>query len=304
MKYIIDENNKNKRIDKYLVSKSNKYSRTNIQKFINEGKILVNENIVKPNYLLQINDVIKISEDDLEEKIEIIPNNLNVEIIYQDEHIAVINKPVDMIVHPSNRNESDTLVNSLKYQLNSLSSVGEDFRPGIVHRLDKDTSGIMIIAKSDEAYINLIEQFKEKKVRRFYMAVVRGYLNEKEARIDLPIGRDTRNRTKMAVTKINSKEAITLYKVIYENNNYSFLDIELLTGRMHQIRVHMSYFNHPVVGDEKYSDNYENIKYQLLHAYKINFNHPVTGINMTFETEIPERINNFLKGVLNYEYKS
>jgi len=304
LKYIIDENNKNKRIDKYLVSKSDKYSRTNIQKFINEGKILVNGNIVKPNYLLQVEDDIKILEDDLEERIEIVPNNLNVDIIYQDEHIAVINKPVDMIVHPSNRNESDTLVNSLKYQLDSLSSLGEDFRPGIVHRLDKDTSGIMIIAKSNESYIKLIEQFKQKKVRRFYMAVVRGYLNEKEGIINLPIGRDTRNRTKMAVTETNSKEAITLYKVIYENNNYSFLDIELLTGRMHQIRVHMSHFNHPVVGDDKYSDNHEKVNYQLLHAYKINFNHPVTGVNMTFETEIPKRINNFLKGVLHYEYKS
>lgn len=287
------------RIDKYLVDIIKEYSRSEIQTFIKDEKIKANGYVVKPNYTVENGDILTI--DNINEEIKITPMDLNLDIIYEDEDIAVINKKENIIVHPSHKNEVGTLVHGLRFSFTNLSDVGEIFRPGIVHRLDKDTSGIMVIAKTNEAYHHLVESFKKGNVKRFYVAIVKGYLDEKQGVINLPIGRDTRNRTKMAVTDINSKEAITKYKVICEGNGYSLIELELLTGRMHQIRVHMSYVGHPVVGDDKYSLNKEKVEHQLLHAYKIGINHPITKEYIEFESKKPIRIENFLKEVLNNE---
>lgn len=290
---IIDKDNEyiGSRLDKFLL-KELSINRSQIKKYISKGSILVNEKNVKAGYILKENDNISI---DYEEKLELIPKEIDFKVLYEDEYIAVISKPQDLIVHPGAGHFEDTLVNGLLYRFDKLAKTPEEFRPGIVHRLDKDTSGLMIIAKDDKAYLKLVEQFKNSEIHKEYLAIVEGRI-ESKGRIEEPIGRDPRNRLKMAVVYENSKNAITEYEVLKNYNAFTLMNIKLLTGRTHQIRVHMSYINHPVLGDLTYGHkNKYKIKKQMLHAYKLKFNHPITGEKLEFIDEFPPRFEKFLK---------
>ena len=241
------------RLDYYISKILKDKSRTYISKLIKNKLVLVNAEVVKPRYIVRKGDLIQIKLPK-DEKIKIVPENIPIDIIFEDNDILVVNKPKEMVIHPTPNNTSGTLVNALLCYDNNIATVGEALRPGIVHRLDKDTSGILVIAKKQEAYKNLIEQFKLRKVKRVYVALVYGQLDIKEATINAPIGRDPANRTKMTVIYENSKEAITDYKVIREFKAYSLVELSLQTGRTHQIRVHMAHLGHPIVGDMVYSN--------------------------------------------------
>ncbi len=281
------------RIDRYLADIYKDKSRSFIQKLIKREEIRVNEKTVKSNYRLEIGDIIQIG-DMTEEKIELVPQNLNIKVIYEDKHIALVEKPVDMIVHPSKNNKDKTLVNGLIYKIDELSTAGEYYRPGIVHRLDKNTSGIMLVSKTNKAYYSLVNQFKNRTIVRGYLALVWGNPREKKGLINAPIGRDPNDRTKMCVIDKNSKEALTEYKLLEEYEGYSLIAYSLKTGRMHQIRVHSAYIGHPVIGDDRYSNIETREKYQLLHANKLGFIHPKTDEYMEFETKTPARFKKYL----------
>lgn len=277
------------RLDFYLSKAVNDISRTDIKKMIKDGYILVNGDIQKPKYLLKRDDkiVVNISKP---EKPEILPENIELDIIYQDEDIAIIDKPQGMIVHPASGNYSNTLVNALLYNFETLSDLAGEIRPGIVHRLDKDTSGLMIIAKNNFSHKILSRNFKNRKVKREYLALVKGILENNDGVIDEPIGRDPKNRRRMAVVYKNSKPAITHYEVLERFDEYTLIRARLETGRTHQIRVHLSYIKHPIVGDLIYSENNKfNLSKQLLHSIKIGFYHPRSGEYMEFSREIPQR---------------
>lgn len=292
----VEEIEDNERLDAHLATHFNDMSRTYIQKLIKEGLVLVNGKPEKSKYLVEEMDHITINIPN-PVNLEVIAENIPLNIIYEDEDIVIINKEQGMVVHPAPGNYTGTLVNALLYGIKNLSSINGVIRPGIIHRLDKDTSGIIMVAKNDESHKYLSEQLKNRNVKREYIAIVHGVLNKKEGVINAPIGRDPRDRKKMTVINTNSKEAITHYKVIEEFQKYSLLKANLETGRTHQIRVHMAYINHPIVGDGTYSNNSNkfNINKQLLHAIKLGFNHPRTKEYMEFETEIPENFNEVLK---------
>ena len=270
-----------KRIDAYMAEKYEDISRVAIQRLIETGKILVNGKKVKASYKVQVNDKITMEEEKAVE-VELKAQDIPVEIIYEDRDIIVVNKPKGMVVHPANGNPDGTLVNAIMAICkDSLSGIGGEIRPGIVHRLDKDTSGILIVAKNDKAHINLSQQIKEHKVKKTYIALVKGIVKENNATINMPIGRSEKDRKKMAVTK-KGKEAITHFKVLKRYDKYTLLEINIETGRTHQIRVHLSQIGYPIVGDEVYSKgkNEWNIKGQCLHAKSLDFKHPITNEDM------------------------
>ena len=277
------------RLDLYLSNELDEISRTYIQKLIKENLVKVNGVHKKSSYLVKEGDTIKVELPE-PKKLEIIPENIPLDIVYEDKDLAVINKPQGMVVHPAPGNYSSTLVNALLYHMDSLSSINGIIRPGIVHRLDKDTSGLLLIAKNDFIHRELSNQLKERDIHREYIAIVHGILHNDSGRIDAPIGRDPRNRKKMTVISKNSKEAITNYWVLDRFSKYTFAKVRLETGRTHQIRVHFSYINHPIVGDPLYSSgkNEFNLDKQLLHARKIGFVHPRTKEHMEVECDIPE----------------
>lgn len=286
----------NKRIDAYMAEKYNDISRVAIQRLIETGKILVNGKKVKASYKVQVNDKITMEEEKAVE-IELKAQDIPVEIIYEDRDIIVANKPKGMVVHPANGNPDGTLVNAImSICKDSLSGIGGEIRPGIVHRLDKDTSGILIVAKNDKAHINLSEQIKEHKVKKTYIALVKGIVKENNATINMPIGRSEKDRKKMAVTK-KGKDAITHFKVLKRYDKYTLLEINIETGRTHQIRVHLSQIGYPIVGDEVYSKgkNEWNIKGQCLHAKSLDFKHPTTNENMHLEAKIPQYFEKILE---------
>ncbi|MCI9064123.1 MAG: RluA family pseudouridine synthase [Clostridia bacterium] len=290
------EQNEEKRIDAYIPMIDDKYSRTAIQRLIDEGKITVNGNIVKSSYKVQQGDKIEIQEQPPKE-IELKAQDIPVEVIYEDNDIIVINKPKGMVVHPANGNPDGTLVNAvMAICKDSLSGIGGEIRPGIVHRLDKDTSGIIIVAKNDKAHINLSEQIKNHEVKKTYIALVRGVVKEDNATIDMPIGRSKNDRKKMAVDR-NGKNAVTHFKVLKRYKKYTLLEVNIETGRTHQIRVHLSHIGYPVVGDIVYSNgkNEWKIEGQCLHAKSLEFKHPITGKQMKLAAELPE----YLKNVIN-----
>lgn len=285
-----------KRIDAYMAEKYEDISRVAIQRLIETGKILVNGKKVKASYKVQVNDKITMEEEKAVE-VELKAQDIPVEIIYEDRDIIVVNKPKGMVVHPANGNPDGTLVNAImEICKDSLSGIGGEIRPGIVHRLDKDTSGILIVAKNDKAHINLSEQIKEHKVKKTYIALVKGIVKENNATINMPIGRSEKDRKKMAVTK-KGKEAITHFKVLKRYDKYTLLEINIETGRTHQIRVHLSQIGYPIVGDEVYSKgkNEWNIKGQCLHAKSLDFKHPVTNENMHLEAKIPQYFEKILE---------
>lgn len=287
--YIVKNEEKGKRIDAYISGVDSEISRTAVQRLIEEEKISVNGKSTKPSYKVQENDLIEIEECEPKE-IELKAQDIPLEIIYEDTDIIVVNKPKGLVVHPAVGNPDGTLVNAImSICKDSLSGIGGEIRPGIVHRLDKDTSGVLIIAKNDISHINISNQIKNHEVEKTYIALVRGIVKENEATINMPIGRSTKDRKKMAVSK-NGRNAITHFKVIKRYEKYTLLEIKIETGRTHQIRVHLSHIGYPVVGDYTYSNgkNDFNVEGQMLHAQKIKFRHPKTDKEMELEAGLPE----------------
>ena len=294
-KALIVESEEQKRIDAYI-SENTEYSRTAVQRLIEEEKITVNGKKEKASYKVQNGDKIEIEEEPAKE-IELKAQDIPLEILYEDNDIIVVNKPKGMVVHPANGNPDGTLVNAImSICKDSLSGIGGEIRPGIVHRLDKNTSGAIIIAKNDKAHINLSEQLKNHEIKKTYIALVRGVVKENNATINMPIGRSKKDRKKMDVDK-NGKEAITHFKVLKRYKDCTLLEINIETGRTHQIRVHLSHIGYPIIGDEVYSNgkNKWNIEGQCLHAKSLDFKHPITGKNMHIEAPIPEYFENIIK---------
>ena len=276
------------RIDKYLINNT-EFTRSKIQRLIDDGNILVNDNKVKASYLVKENDLITIN--DINENISIVPENIPLDIVYEDEYLLVVNKPSGMVVHPAVGNYSGTLVNALMYHCNNLSSVNGTVRPGIVHRIDADTSGLLLVAKNDMVHNDLAEQIKNKTVVRKYVALVHGVINEDTATIDAPIGRDSKDRKKMCVTDENSKDAVTHIRVLERYRKATLIECVLETGRTHQIRVHMEYIKHPVVNDPVYGHKkLDDMEFgQMLHAKEIGFVHPITKEFMDFTVDVPNK---------------
>lgn len=291
---IIDTNDIGTRIDKYLTDNTD-YTRSKIQKMIENGNILVNNKQTKESYKLKENDRITIEE--YNEEIDIEPENIPLDIYYEDEDLIVVNKPSGMVVHPAPGNYSKTLVNALMYHTNNLSTINTSIRPGIVHRIDADTSGLLLVAKNDKTHNALAEAIQKKEVVREYIALVEGVIMEDTATIDAPIGRDKNNRKKMAVTSENSKDAITHIRVLDRYKDSTLIRCKLETGRTHQIRVHLNYIGHPVVNDPVYG--YKKLIDkdfgQMLHAEKIGFVHPTTKEYMEFTAPLPDRFKEILE---------
>lgn len=291
---IIDTNDIGTRIDKYLTDNTD-YTRSKIQKMIENGNILVNNKQTKDSYKLKENDRITIEE--YNEEIDIEPENIPLDIYYEDEDLIVVNKPSGMVVHPAPGNYSKTLVNALMYHTNKLSTINTSIRPGIVHRIDADTSGLLLVAKNDKTHNALAEAIQKKEVVREYIALVEGVIMEDTATIDAPIGRDKNNRKKMAVTSENSKDAITHIRVLDRYKDSTLIRCKLETGRTHQIRVHLNYIGHPVVNDPVYG--YKKLIDkdfgQMLHAEKIGFVHPTTKEYMEFTAPLPDRFKKILE---------
>ncbi len=299
MKEIIVEES-GKRLDAYVSIQDEEITRTSAQRLIEQGNILVNGKKQKVSYKVALGDVItieKVQAQDIELKAQDIP----IEVIYEDDDIIVVNKPKGMVVHPANGNPDGTLVNAIMAICkDSLSGIGGEIRPGIVHRLDKDTSGLLIVAKNDKAHVNMSEQIKNHEVKKTYIALVRGIVKENEATIDMPIGRSNSDRKKMAVTK-NGRNAITHIKVLKRYDKYTLLQVNIETGRTHQIRVHLSHIGYPIVGDYTYSNgkNEFGVIGQCLHAQKLEFKHPITGKEMTLEAPLPEYFDDIIRKLEN-----
>ena len=283
LKYISD---KKIRCDVLLSEKISNLSRTSIQKLIKEKLVFVNGKNIKPNVILEIGDEITVSIPDKKE-ITLVAEDIALNIVYEDDYIIIINKPRNMVVHPAAGNEEHTLVNALLNHC-KLSMINSE-RPGIVHRLDKDTTGLIICAKDDETHLKLVEMFANREVKKKYLAICNGSFSKENGLIDKPIGRDEKDRKKMSVKSKSGKEALTEYNVLTSNLKYSLVDVTLHTGRTHQIRVHFSSLNHPIVGDETYGNKNEKIKAtgQMLHSYYLEFSHPITDENLSF-TVLPD----------------
>ena len=293
----VNEENVGKRIDSFIPMVQEDISRSMVQKLIEQKNIKVNGKETKHSYKLKLNDEIEIFVPEAKE-INLKAQDIPLNVIYEDNDIIVINKPKGMVVHPANGNPDGTHVNAVMNNCkDSLSGIGGEIRPGIVHRLDKDTSGAIIVAKNDKAHIALSEQLKNHEVKKTYLALVRGIIKENEATINMPIARSKKDRKKMDVDK-DGKEAITHFKVLGRyKNKYTLLQINLETGRTHQIRVHLSHIGYPIIGDEVYSNgkNEWNVSGQCLHAWKLEFIHPITGKKISLEAEIPEYLKNIIK---------
>ncbi len=290
---IIDEIVIGQRIDKFLVENT-EYTRSKIQKMIDNDCILVNGKSIKSSYTLKAGDQIEVK--DYEENTDILPENIPLDIYYEDDDLIVVNKPSGMVVHPAPGNYTGTLVNALMYHTNNLSTVNSNIRPGIVHRIDADTSGLLLVAKNDKAHNILAEAIQKKEVVREYIALVEGVIKEDTATIDAPIGRDVNNRKKMCVTGDNSKEAVTHIRVLERFSDATLIRCKLETGRTHQIRVHLSYIGHPVVNDPVYGRRkLINPKFgQMLHAEKLGFVHPTTKEYMEFTSPVPDEFTKIL----------
>ena len=295
-KLIIDvpDEETGERIDSFLSGKTD-FTRTRIQQLIKDRNITVNGKPTKSSYKIEENDEIIIEVPEVETT-EIKPENIKIDIVYEDSDIAVINKQAGLVVHPAHGHYSGTLVNAILYHIKDLSGINGEIRPGIVHRLDKDTSGLIVIAKNDKVHTALTEMFQEKKIRKTYLAILKGKLNKSEGKIVTQIGRDKNDRKKMTVIDdiTKGKNAITNYRVISQNNLFTLVKVNIETGRTHQIRVHMRYLGYPILGDSVYGRK-DNEKRQMLHAYKLEFIHPVTGRQMEFIGEIPEDFQKALK---------
>lgn len=296
-RYAIDNDQDNdKRIDSFITGIKNDFdlTRTAVQKLIADQCITVNNKIINKNYKLRLGDVIEIIIPP-PVQLDVIAQNIALEFVYEDKYLAVVNKPKGMVVHPAPGNHDGTMVNALLYHCKGeLSGINGIIRPGIVHRIDKDTSGLLIVAKTDAAHIGLAQQIKEHSFSREYYALLCGMLGDDTGTINAPIGRDKKDRKKMCVTNYNSKEAITHFQVLERFKNHTLVKFNLETGRTHQIRVHSAYIGYPVYGDGVYGKNVKDVQGQTLHAKKIGFAHPITKQYMEFDSELPEYFKKIL----------
>jgi len=289
MEHIILEEQKGDRIDKVISGLDEEWSRTQVQQWIKEGNITVNGQQIKTNYKCNVDDQIEITIPDPEE-LDVIPEDLNLEIYYEDSDVLVVNKPRGMVVHPAPGHMSGTLVNGLMFHCKDLSGINGVLRPGIVHRIDKDTSGLLMVAKNDLAHESLVNQLVAKSVTRKYKAIVHGVIPHDFGTVDAPLGRDTKDRQSMTVVD-HGKHAVTHFHVLERFKDFTFVECQLETGRTHQIRVHMKYIGYPLAGDPKYGPKKTlDINGQALHAGVLGFNHPRTGEYLEFEAPLPEDI--------------
>lgn len=283
-----NENDKGKRIDSFLNEVIEDATRSYIQKIIDGGYVeITGKKTTKSGNKLKGTEtiVVNLPED---ETLDLVPEDIPLEIIYEDSDIVIINKAPNMVVHPAHGNYNGTLVNALLYHIKDLSTINGVIRPGIVHRLDKDTSGVIVVAKHDEAHTTLSDMFKEKTLEKTYVCIAKGIFKDKSGRIETLIGRDPRDRKKMAVVTENGKIAISNYEVLDESKNYSLVKVRIETGRTHQIRVHMKSLNHPILGDATYGNSTDGIARQMLHAYRLKFTHPISKKEMVVTAPIPE----------------
>lgn len=295
-KYLVLSKYSHMRLDKVLVAFMSEKTRSYVAKLIDEGNCLVNGKIAKASLKVKEGDVIEVSIPE-DKKLNVASEDIPLKIIYEDEDILIIDKPQGMVVHPANGHYEHTLVNAIMHHCHDLSSINGVIRPGIVHRIDKDTSGLICVAKNDVAHNFLAEQLKDHTMSRTYVALVRGVIKENHGTINMPIGRDPRNRQKMAVTRENSKSAITNFDVIKRFTNNTLVECHLITGRTHQIRVHLSYIGYPVEGDPLYGGRSYKKLYdggQLLTAVKLKLIHPRSKKEMEFETELPSYFQNII----------
>ena len=290
MEKIVVETNQ-ERIDKYLSDKLD-ISRSIITKMINDEYILVNDKTTKASKSLKENDII-IVKDGFKIDYDIKPVKMDLDIVFEDDNVILINKPSGLTVHPGSGNYDNTLVNGLMYYTKHLSDIGGEARPGIVHRIDKDTSGLLLVAKNNKAHQILADDFANKRVKREYIALLNGVFPHNQATIDAPIGRDADNRKRMTVTKKNSKKAVTHLSVIKRYKNHTLVKLVLDTGRTHQIRVHTKYIGYPVYNDPVYSKSYSDFG-QILHSYSMEFIHPITNEKLQFKSELPDEFQRFL----------
>ena len=293
---VVDEINKGKRLDSYISDNMDKISRSFAQKLIENQKVTINGKNEKASYKVCVGDKVQVDVPEAQDT-KLKAQDIPVEVVYEDKDIIVVNKPKGMVVHPANGNPDGTLVNAILAMCkDSLSGIGGEIRPGIVHRLDKDTSGLLIIAKNDEAHVKMSKQIQDRLVTKKYIALVKGVVKDDEATIDMPIARSKVDRKKMAVDK-DGKQAVTHFKVIKRYKRYTLLEIKIDTGRTHQIRVHMAKIGYPVVGDMVYSNgrNEFGVEGQMLHAKSLEFSHPITGKKMHLEAPLPEYFTKVLE---------
>ncbi|WP_316631999.1 RluA family pseudouridine synthase [uncultured Ruminococcus sp.] len=299
--FVIVGDHSGERLDKYLSDQVENLSRSAASRLIEDGKVTVGEKAVKKNYKLADGDRITVLIDD-PKPVDITPEDIPLDIVYEDEHLLVVNKPKGMVVHPAPGNYSGTLVNALMYHCGDhLSGINGELRPGIVHRIDKNTSGLLAVAKSDIAHAGLSEQIKAHSFTRRYLAICYGNIKEDERTIDAPIGRHKIDRKKMCVTQINSKPAVTHIKVLERYSGFTYIECRLETGRTHQIRVHLASIGHPIAGDDVYGPSkvITSLHGQCLHAYQLGFIHPVSGEYMEFTADPPESFLRFREKLRN-----
>lgn len=301
--FTVSEEDQGKRLDLFISEKL-KFSRAKAQQLIEAAKVLVNGKVKQKSYKLQKNDEVRVDDSSLKEEKSpevIIPQNIPLEILYKDENIVAISKPPGMVVYPSLGHPNGTVINALAYHLKKLASVGTPLRPGVVHRLDKDTSGVLLIALSDEAYYKLVEMFKKRKINKYYITLAYGNLYGK-GKIELPIGRAIGDRKKMSTKSKSSKEAITEWEVLENFPEHTLLRVKIITGRTHQIRVHLSSIGHPILGDSTYGRKLYleigkkkiPVGRQMLHAHKLELSHPITGKELSIEAPLPSDMNELL----------
>jgi len=294
LEYIVTQEFAGDRLDKMLVKVCPEFSRTRIQHFVDNGFVLINDLETKSSAKVKVNDVVSAEwPDDVE--LEVLPQEMDLDILYEDHDVIVVNKPKGMVVHPGAGNMDKTLVNGLLFHCMDLSGINGVMRPGIVHRIDKDTSGCLVVAKNDNAHQSLSAQLQDKTMNRTYLALVHGVMEHEYGTIEAPIGRDKNDRQKMAVTSTNAKEALTRFTTLERFKDCTLLECRLETGRTHQIRVHMQYIGFPIVGDPKYSlKNTPDTQGQCLHASEIRFIHPSTKEAMHFSAPLPKVYSDFL----------
>ncbi|WP_053219735.1 RluA family pseudouridine synthase [Virgibacillus senegalensis] len=293
LSHTVQENQAGLRIDKLLTDVNEEASRSQVQGWIKDGHVYVNDNPVKSNHKCQAGERISWEVPELEE-LDIKPENIPLEIVYEDSSLLVVNKPKGMVVHPSAGHYNGTMVNALLYHCDDLSGINGVIRPGIVHRIDKDTSGLLVVAKNDQAHLSLAEQLKDKTMSRKYEAIVHGDIQHEYGTIDAPLGRDPKDRQKQAVVR-DGRPAVTHFQVIDRFGSFTHVECVLETGRTHQIRVHMKYIGHPLAGDPKYGPRKTmDIEGQALHAGLLGFNHPQTGEWMEFEAPLPDELKRIL----------
>lgn len=292
-----NENDKGKRIDKFLNELIEDATRSYIQKIIDNGLVEIQgKKVTKSGNKLKGTEtiIVNIPEDEV---LDLVPEDIPLNIIYEDSDIVVINKAPNLVVHPAHGNYSGTLVNALLYHIKDLSTINGVIRPGIVHRLDKDTSGVIVVAKNNEAHGKLSDMFKEKNLEKTYVCIAKGIFKDRSGRVETLIGRDPKDRKKMAVVQENGKIAISNYEVLDEGKNHSLVKVRIETGRTHQIRVHMKYLNHPIMGDTTYGNGSEGADRQMLHAYSLKFTHPTKNIEMRVVAPLPEDFKKAAKSV-------